>query len=241
MNDPSRILTVAELDLSYEPAPWPFAELEAERIEAHWAARKAKLPRMFNGRILLCGRHEFARRGDGATVLRGAYFAADYKAYLTWRDFGFPDAAVVNCFSMAALQSSDGAFLLGEMADHTANAGAVYFAAGTPDLSDVFDGRVDLAASVRRELLEETGIAPDEVAIAPDWTVVVAPARVGCMKIMRMAETAERIKARVEAFLAQDAHAELTRMHIVRDAREIEGLNIQRFVGDFLRHALGGG
>ncbi len=63
---------------------------------------------------------------------------------------------------MAALRSADGAFLLGEMAPHTANAGQIYFAAGTPDLSDVFDGRVDLTASVKRELREETGMAADE-------------------------------------------------------------------------------
>ncbi len=234
MSDPqSRIRAVAEFDLTYEPAPWRFAEEQAEKIDALWAERKAKLPRLFNGRILLCGRHEFAPRGDGATVLRGAYFAVDYKAFLAWREFGFPDAAVVNCFSMAALQSSDGAFLLGEMAAHTANAGAVYFAAGTPDLSDVFEGRVDLGASVRRELLEETGISPDEVAIAPDWIVVSAPARVACMKIMRMDETAERIGARVEAFLAGDEHAELARMHIVRDVSEIDGLKMQRFMGIF--------
>jgi 8-oxo-dGTP pyrophosphatase MutT (NUDIX family) len=242
MSDPeARICEVAELDLAYEPAPWAFATREAERIDAFWAARKAALPKLFNGRVLLCGRHEFARRDDGATILRGAYFPVEYKAFLAWRDFGFPDKEVCNCFSMAALQSSDGAFLLGEMAAHTANGGVVYFAAGTPDPSDIIEGKVDLGASVRRELLEETGISPDEVAIAPDWIIVTAPARVACMKIMRMDETAERIKARVEGFLAEDAHAELARMHIVRDISEIDALNSPRFVADFLRHALGGG
>jgi hypothetical protein len=103
------IRAVAELDLAYEPTPWPFADARADEIEAHWAQRKAALPRLFNGRVLLSGSHAFARRDDGAMVLRASYFATDYKAFLTWRDLGFPDAKVCNCFSMAALRASDGA------------------------------------------------------------------------------------------------------------------------------------
>ncbi len=232
------VFQVAELDLVYEPASWAFAENEAEKIAAHWARRKAALPGLFDGRVLLLARHQFARREDGATILRGAFFEVDYKAFLAWRDFGFPDRAVCNCFSMAALRSSDGAYLLGEMAPHTANGGSIYFAAGTPDASDIFGARVDLAASARRELLEETGISPNEVATAGDWTVAVAPPRIACMKIMRIAETAQSVKARVDAFLAQDPNAELRQVHIVRRAQDLDGLNSPRFIVDFLTHAL---
>ncbi|MGO8798429.1 MAG: NUDIX hydrolase [Roseiarcus sp.] len=239
MSEPeARLIRVAELDLRYEPAPWAFAENGAERIAAHWASRKAALPHLFDGRVLLLGRHHFAQRDDGATILGGAYFETDYKAFLAWRDLGFPDRGVCNCFSMAALESSDGAFLLGEMAAHTANGGSVYFAAGTPDPSDIFGARVDLAASARRELREETGISVEEVAMAADWTVLHAPQRIACMKTMRMAETALAAKARVEAFLAKDPGAELRRLHIVRRARDLDAINCPRFVADFIRHEL---
>ena len=55
---------------------------------------------------------------------------------------------------MAALRTRDGAFLLGEMGPHTMNAGKIYFAAGTPDRRDIFGEKVDLAASVAREMTE---------------------------------------------------------------------------------------
>jgi 8-oxo-dGTP pyrophosphatase MutT (NUDIX family) len=234
----ARILKAAELDLSFEPAPWAFAQSRAEEIVAHWARRKATLPEMFDGRVLLLGRHHFAQRNNGATILRGVYFATDYKAFLAWRDFGYPDRSVCNCFSMAALQSSDGAFMLGEMAAHTANAGSVYFPAGTPDPSDIVGARVDLAASARRELREETGISADEVAEAAGWTVVHAPPRIACMKIMRLKETAQSVKARIDAFLAADPGAELRRMHIVRRRQDLDAINSPPFVADFIAEQL---
>ena len=157
----SRILEVAELDFRLAPYDWPFAVERAREIRSHWEERSKAQPKLFNGRVLLLGRHAFESRADGGLVLRGAYFETDFAAFLAWRDFGFPDASVCNGFSMAALQGSDGVFLLGEMSSHTANAGLIYFAAGTPDRQDVFGERVDLGASVTRELEEETGICRD--------------------------------------------------------------------------------
>jgi 8-oxo-dGTP pyrophosphatase MutT (NUDIX family) len=233
----ARILEIAELDLTLAADVWPFAAAEAERIEAHWRARQAALPRLFNGRVLLLGRHALERRRDGAQILRGSYFETDYAAFLAWRDFGFPDASVCNAFSMAALVGADGAFLLGEMAAHTANAGAIYFPAGTPDPSDVVGGRVELGASASRELQEETGVTPGEVVVSPTWTVVYAPPRIACMKVMRLAEPAEAVKRRIEAFLGREAHPELAAMHIVRSRGDIDARRSPRFVVDFLEFA----
>jgi 8-oxo-dGTP pyrophosphatase MutT (NUDIX family) len=235
----SPILRVAELDLHVAPREWAFARDRADDIRAHLAESRAKQPSLFNGRVLLLGEHAFETRADGALALRGSYFETDFADFLAWRDFGFPDAAVCNGFSMAALQSIDGAFLLGEMGAHTANAGAIYFAAGTPDRQDVFGDRMDLTASVTRELEEETGIRATETRYGPDWIVVHAPPRVACMKIMRLAITADAAKARIDAFLAQDHQPELAGMHIVRDMDDVDVARTPDFVVDFLRYAFG--
>jgi 8-oxo-dGTP pyrophosphatase MutT (NUDIX family) len=233
----SRIVELAELDLAFAARPWPFAEAEAAAIAAHWRTRLAAKPRLYNGRVLLLGEHALERRADGAPVLRGAFFETDYAAFIAWRDFGYPDAQVCNAFSAAALASRDGAFLLGEMAAHTLNAGAIYFPCGTPDPKDVFAGRVDLEQSAARELEEETGVAAHEAAYGPAWTLVYAPPLIACIKVMRLAAPAEAIKARVDAFLAADPDAELATLHIVRAPEDIDEKRSPPFVVDFLRAA----
>ena len=157
MSEPTRLLKVGELDLRFEPTRWTFAERQATSIATHWARLTKAKPSLFNGRVLLLGQREFETGADGVRRLKGVFFETDYADFVAWSDFGHPTEPVDNCFSMAAVRSDDGAFLLGEMAHHTFNAGQIYFPAGTPDPSDVFDGKVDLEASARRELLEETG------------------------------------------------------------------------------------
>jgi 8-oxo-dGTP pyrophosphatase MutT (NUDIX family) len=232
----ARIETIDAYDLNLTARAWPFAEAEATRIAAHWRVQIAAKPKLFNGRVLLMGRHAFARGPAGAT-LSGDYFETDFAAFLAWRDFGYPDPDVVNAFSMAALLGADGAFLVGEMASHTANAGKIYFPAGTPDPEDVFDGKVDLTASALRELGEETGVQPNEVAFGPQWIVVYAPPRVACLKIMRLTEPAETAKARIEAYLAKDSHAELCAMHVVRNSSDADRRHTPAFLVDFFDYA----
>jgi hypothetical protein len=234
----SRILRVDNLDFALEQKPWAFALERADEIEQNWRERKAAKPKLFDGRVLLLGRHEFATLGNGETVLRGGYFEVNYSAFLAWRDFGFPDASVCNCFSMAALVSSDGSFLLGEMNAHTANSGSIYFAAGTPDANDIIAGKVDLTASVTRELQEETGVAPGEVTMDAGWVVVYAPPRIACMKPMRIALPAALAQARIEAFLRNDPQPELARMHIVTNVKDIDKDRSPQFLIDYLRHTL---
>src|SRR5882724_3240194 len=134
------VIRVERLALAFAPQPWRFASDRRAEIDAHFADRQREKPGLWNGRVLLLHRH----RLEGP-VFGGAFLETDFASFLAWRDWGFPDAGVTNCFAMGALRGSDGGYLLGLMAPHTATAGKVYFPAGTPDPDDIAGGTVDLA------------------------------------------------------------------------------------------------
>jgi len=101
-----------------------------------------------------------ASRSSSGERFTASYFETDFASFLAWRDWEFPDREVFNGFGMARCAAADGAFVMGEMGGHTANAGRIYFPAGTPDLDDIKGDTVDIAGSVVREVGEETGLSP---------------------------------------------------------------------------------
>ncbi len=179
---------------------------------------------------------EFCDAPEGR-VFGGKFFLTAFRNFLAWRDFGFPDAAVYNCFAMAALRSSDGAWLLGEMGGHTMNAGKIYFAAGTPDRNDIFGARVDLSLSVAREMTEETGFSPGEAAPAEGFRLVVEGQKLACMQQRSLALTADAACARVQEFLAADPDPELARLVAVRGEADLDAAAMPSFVVAYLRDA----
>lgn len=233
MSEDVTIHRVREVACHYEPMPWAFAQENRARIDAHWQTLLADKPALFNGKVLIL--HRWAIEGERFT---GAYLMTDYKDFLAWRDFGFPDRQKWNCFAMAALQSADGAYLLGEMAAHTANAGTIYFAAGTPDSSDLKGDVVDLEGSVLRELEEETGISPTDVRLPDFWTVIVHGQRIALMRQVLSALPAAELAQRIKGFLATEEEPELARMHIVREVSDLIEDRMPLFQRTFLEHAL---
>jgi hypothetical protein len=232
MSEAFEIHELSAIDCAFEPVDWAFPREEKAWIAEHWAGLKARKPALFDGRVLLL--HRFAIE-DG--VFRGAYLETSYSTFIAFRDRGFPDPGKRNCFAMAALSAADGPFLLGEMGPHTANAGAVYFAAGTPDPSDVVGDRVDLEGSVLRELEEETGLSAGEVDVAPGWTAVMGDGRIALMKPVKARLPAEALRRRILAFLAEDAEPELAGVHLVDSPQDILVDRIPAFQQAFLRYA----
>ena len=231
MND-IPIIPVRQLDLRFEPAAWPFALERRQEIDAHFAQLRVERPEMWNGRVLLMRRGEIV---DG--VLSGAYLETDFASFIAWRDWGFPDKSVRNCFAMAALRSSDGAFLLGIMGNHTATAGQVYFAAGTPDQNDIAGDRVDLERGVMRELTEETGLGLSDVEPQDGWHLTPLGQRLALMKIVQARQDAETLRARILAFIAGEREPELAGVHVVRGVNDLHP-KMPPYVAAFLADCL---
>lgn len=219
---------VATLDLPVRPWAWPFAAERREDIEAHFAARLAEKPQMWNGPVLLGRKPVFSGNRFSAEA-----FKTSFASFLAWRDWGYPDREVFNGFGMGALRCSDGTFALGEMGPQNATAGRVYFPSGTPDPNDVRDGKLDIAASVVREMEEETGLSPADYRADPHWDVVVMDQVIAMIRVLDVTLSGEVLRQRIEANLASQSDPELARVHLVRGAADFTS-NMPRFIVAYL-------
>jgi 8-oxo-dGTP pyrophosphatase MutT (NUDIX family) len=219
---------VSSLDLVVEPWIWPFAEARRAEVTAHFADKRREKPAMWNGRVLLGRNPVFS--GDR---LSASYFETDFASFLAWRDWGFPDTSVFNGFGMGALRCADGAFVLGEMGQHTSNAGRIYFPSGTPDLDDIRDGTVDISGSVLRELEEETGLVAGDCEEEPRWYCIYTGHALAMIRLLRIDLPGETVRERIERNLAAQKQPELSAIHLVRGTGDLTP-TMPRFVTAFL-------
>jgi 8-oxo-dGTP pyrophosphatase MutT (NUDIX family) len=224
------IVPVNHLDVSFAPFRWRFAEARRDEIAAYFAARRRTTPQLWNGRVLLMRDLAIANG-----TLSGTYFEAAFADFLAWRDWDFPDRAIINCFAMGALRASDGAYLLGVMSDRTANPGRIYFPAGTPDPDDVRGETVDLLGNVMREIAEETGLTAADASVANGWHAVVDTPRVALMKRIDVPYPASEVRTRMLRHLASEPQPELRDVRIVRSAADFDP-EMPRFVTAYLSH-----
>jgi hypothetical protein len=224
------VVPVDRLEVCHSSWEWPFAHARRREIEAHFAQLQRGKPELFNGRVLML--RDFAIEDR---AFRGRTFDTEFANLLAWRDWNFPDPAVKNVYAMGALRGSDGGFILGEMAAHTANAGKIYFAAGTPDPGDIRGETVDLLGSVMREVEEETGLTPADFVAEAGWFTVLAGPRIAQMKLLLAKEPAEELRARIVSFLATQEQPELADIHIARGPDDLNDA-MPPFMPTFLRH-----
>ncbi len=229
----AEIIALERVEIAVEPWSWPFATARREDIDRHFVGRRRRQPALWNGRVLLLSRYVI-----GGRVLRGACFETDYASFIAWRDWDFADRGVANIFAAAALRSADGAYLLGEMASHTAASGQIYFPCGTPDPDDIgTDGALDLAGSLSRELLEETGLDIGTLDAAPGWCLIRDRGFLALLKPLSAPQSAEALRSQILRHLAREKRPEFSDIHIVRGRGDLQ-IRMPRFIVAFLENAL---
>jgi len=227
----AEICDIDRVEVAIEPWSWEFAMTRRAEIGRHFARRQRERPGIWNGPMLLLNRYAI---DDG--VLRGTCFETDYASFLAWREWQSLDAGVLNLFAAAALRSADGAFLVGEMAAHTATAGLLYFPCGTPERDDIDAGcTLDLTHNLERELKEETGLEVGELQAEPGWSAVIDRRYIALTKRLRARQSADELRSRIMGHLAHEAQPEFADVRIVRGPQHLDP-RMPNFVVAFLEH-----
>ncbi|MBF9194620.1 NUDIX hydrolase [Microvirga terrestris] len=229
MNREIEIRRVSRVEACCRPYDWAWPKQNRGFIEENWKRRTAGKPQMFNGRVLLLQDVVFEQ-----DLCRNTYFEVDYADFVAWIDKGYPNPVIANGFAMGALRGSDGAYICAVMGSGTTNAGRVYFAAGTPDPSDVRpDGTVDLAASLTRELEEETGLQEGDYHVDDEWIIVQRWPTIALLRMVTLPVTAEEGAARIRANIARQHEPELQDVRIIRSADDIDPERMPLFLQSF--------
>jgi 8-oxo-dGTP pyrophosphatase MutT (NUDIX family) len=208
---------VAVLSLWLGPGKWAFAQDERTRIKEHWRKLADQNPRIWNGDVLICSTASLENK-----VLSGQFIKTDYASFVAWRDWGWPDKTVSNCFGSAAVLSADGALLYGRMSGHTLNSGRLYPPGGSLEMQDVRpDGQVDVMGSIIRELEEETGLKASDAEKGELLAIFEGP-RLSVAQVFRFAAQAEAMAGQVRSYLSSAHEDELSDIEIISSSSHID-------------------
>jgi len=213
------MLAVDAAEIVFDPAPHPYELAHASAIEANWQAEIAANPAYFDGKVMLFSTIRWHERR-----IEGRCHAIRFATYLHWRRHR-ADASAEHLYAHAMPVSSDGALVAIRMSPGTANAGRVYFAAGSFDMSDVKDGHLDIDFNMEREVMEETGIELSGTRRDPGFHGFSANNGTVIVRRYFLDETADALAVRIRAFIASDPDPEISEPVIIRSAGDLpEGL-----------------
>ena len=212
-----RLERLSGLDLRMGAGPWAFANAERQRIDAHWRKLVVANPKLWNGEVLICTSAEVS---DG--VLSARFAATDYASFVAWRDWGWPDRGVRNCFGVPAAVSADGALVFGVMAPFTLNGGMAYPPSGSLEMRDVGpDGTVDIRGSIRTELAEETGL---DAAVARSGALlaIFEGQRLAVVEVLAFPNPFSEMEDIFHRHTSGDPDAELSAIEAIRAVSQID-------------------
>jgi 8-oxo-dGTP pyrophosphatase MutT (NUDIX family) len=209
------VFPVSGIDVLLDPAPHPFEQENEAEIARNWELETSENPALFNGTVVLLSALSYSDRR-----LRGRCHAVTYATFLYWRRNRLA-APAEHSFAHAVLVSVDGALIAVRMGRHTANAGRVYFAAGSFEPADFSDGVVDLEFNMAREVREETGLDISEAPCDAAYHAYSSERGTVIFRAYYLAETAEEIARRIRDHVVSDPDPEIEAPVIIRNPSDL--------------------
>ncbi len=209
------ILPVDLVDVRLDADHHPFEVENAAAIAANWQQEKALRPALFDGTVVLLSDLRYQ-----SNRLAGRCHAVRFSTFMLWRKLK-PLTSAEHAFAHAMLISSDNALVAIRMGGHTANAGKVYFAAGSFEPEDFRDGLVDLDYNMTREVREETGLDLAEAEREERCYALSVESGTVIVRRYRMAETADMLADRIRQFVATDPDPEIVGPVVIRGMHDL--------------------
>jgi len=230
-----RVTAIRDARLTSFNGPWAYADKHKAAIAHHWKRAAEANPNYFNGMIHVLSQLDFWQDRADATLL-----PTDFMNFLYWRDQGYPaEANARDGFGSALIRSAEGYILLGRQRPGNINEGLVYLPGGFIDRRDVgASGRIDIRASVARELAEETGLAADDLPAEPGFLLVEAAAHVSFVVRYNYAAPAEHLKEKIETHIASEKDPELAEIVVVKAREDAASLPMPHYARVLLNSPL---
>ncbi|MGO4564216.1 NUDIX domain-containing protein [Rhizobium sp. 2YAF20] len=206
------VFRVGHIDLQVLDGDHPFHAREKAAARVNWQAEIASNPALFDGRMVF--QHRLAVSEEG---ISGEAYVVPFSTFLWWRKQAVREGGF-HVFAFPVLVTSDNALVAIRMGQHTANAGQVYFAAGSLDESDIVDGRCDIEGNMRREVLEETGLDLGDAAAEPGYHASHFRHSLTVFRLFRFDATADQLVARIEAHMPHAKDQEIDGAVAIRSA-----------------------
>lgn len=209
------ILPVEYIDVQLDPKPHPIERDNAAAIAQNWQYELSINPHVFDGKVALLS--ELGYR-DGR--LTGRCHIVRYATFLYWRRHrDLPGAG--HAFAHAMLISSDNLLVAIRMGTHTVNAGRIYFAAGSFELEDFRDDRVDVDFNMHREVMEETGIDLGEAEAGRRCYILSTQAGTVIFRRYKMPLTANAIINRINDYVSTQDDPEIAGPVVIYSAEDL--------------------
>ncbi len=199
----NRVLPVGSIAVRLDDQPHPYQLENAAEIEENWQLEIRRNPDLFDGKVAMLSHLRYS-----AGRIVGVCHSIRFATFLKWRKDRFAGKGF-HFFANAIPVCRDGGLIAVKMGRHTANAGRVYFAAGSFEPADFRDGYADIDFNMRREVAEETGIDLAPLVRDRNYHVLCTAAGLTLVRRYYLEADAKTVVRQVREYISSDSTPEI--------------------------------